>query len=98
MKNNQYSYKTDIWAFGCVVVEVASSGRQVAFTDDYIAAKYGEGVDRFELPQLKRDDNPVLDENSLRYFNSLIRSCLQREPTNRPSVMELLNSLKTRQG
>ena len=96
MKENEYSDKTDIWAFGCVMMEVASSGRQMAFTDDYIAARYNEGAEGYALPQLKKEDNPALDESSLRYFNSLVKSCLQRESKNRPSADQLLKSLESR--
>lgn len=95
MKENEYSDKTDIWAFGCVMMEVASSGRQMAFSDDYIAAKYNEGAAGFALPQLKAEDNKALDENSIWYFNSLIGLCLQREPKNRPSAIRLLKSMES---
>ena len=97
MKVNQYSAKSDIWAFGCVVMEVASSGKEVAFTDDFLARKYNEGAKGFELPQLKREDNTALDESSIRYFNSLVKSCFQRDPKSRPSAKELLSSLEMRQ-
>jgi len=96
MKENQYSEKSDIWAFGCVVMEVASSGKEIAFTDDYLARKYNEGAKGFDLPQLKREDNTALDESSIRYFNSLVKSCLQRDPKLRPSAKELLENLKMR--
>lgn len=97
MKENQYSEKSDIWAFGCVVMDVASSGKEVAFTDDYLARMYNEGAIGFELPQLKREHNKALDESSIRYFNSLVKSCLQRDPKLRPSAKELLSNLERRQ-
>jgi len=98
MKENEYSEKTDVWAFGCVIVEVASSGKKMAFLHDYIAAKYNEGEEGFEVPQLKKEDNSELDENSLRYFNTLVKLCLDRDPKNRPSAKQLLKSLEMRQG
>ena len=98
IKEKTYSDKTDIWAFGCVMIEVASSGRRMAFNDDYIATKYHEGAAGFSLPQLEREDNTALDDSSRRYINSLVKKCLERNPEDRPSAKELLDSLVLRQG
>jgi serine/threonine protein kinase len=97
IKEKEYSDKTDIWAFGCVMIEVASSGRRIAFSDDYIAKKYHEGATGYSLPQLEPEDNTALDESSRRYFNSLLKQCLEPNPKDRPKARKLLESLVSRQ-
>lgn len=65
LTNNQmlgyYSDKTDIWAFGCVLMEVITSGKRRAFESDWSANKYAERSPDHLLPQVQSSDNGWLD-------------------------------------
>jgi serine/threonine protein kinase len=89
VKRREYSFKTDIWAFGCIMFEVATSGKKLAFENEHESQRYAEGRPDYPLPQLTREDNPELSEGHLKDFNSLLALCLHREPARRPSAKRL---------
>lgn len=89
IKLNKFSDKTDIWAFGCVLMEVVSTGRCFAFRDDIIALYYSDGVEGYSLPKLERADNPELDQVLLNGFNSMLALCLNPNADERPSAEKL---------
>jgi serine/threonine protein kinase len=93
----EFSPKTDIWAFGCIMFEVGLTGKRLAFEDDYESRKYVEGKFGFNLPQLRKEDNPRLSEWHRNRFNSLVGMCFHREPDQRPSaemLRQMLNEWK----
>jgi hypothetical protein len=72
------------------MVEIVSGGKRMAFLDDNAAHQYSERKRGFELPQLKPEDNKLLDTMTLRFFNALLEKCLSIDPTKRPSVENLI--------
>lgn len=93
IKWNEFSYKTDIWSFGCLLMEIASSGKRIAFRSDYDACRYADGAEGHSLPQLESSHNPELNEPDINYLNSILTLCLQSNPENRPSIEKLLKLL-----
>jgi serine/threonine protein kinase len=94
LEYRDFSKKTDIWAFGCVMMEVVSSGKCYAFETDTAAYQYSRGKGGVQLPQLMRENNSLLDPRLLGSFNTLLEKCFCIDPTNRPSVEEILDYLK----
>lgn len=78
------SDKQDIWAFGCIVMEVASSGQHVAFNSYHDVIQYSKGAS--PMPQVQKKDNPKLDVVSRNHLNSILQYCFQIDPSNRPSA------------
>lgn len=73
----------DIWSLGCCVLEMATGRRPWANLDNEWAIMYH--IAAGHLPQL-----PSRDQLSEEGHNFLMK-CLQRDPTMRPSAIELLN-------
>lgn len=96
LKSNEYSDKTDVWAFGCIIMDVATTGRQRAFRADDEASSYGKGES--PLPKLESGDNPELDDSVLDHLNYLMELCLEKEPKDRPTAAKLLESIRAKWG
>lgn len=90
----QYSDKTDIWAFGCLLMELASTKKRKAFLHDWGANMYANGSEDHPLPQLQKSDNPELDDGVLAFINGVIRRCFKVNPENRPSAEKLHDLVK----
>jgi serine/threonine protein kinase len=88
--DNTFSDKTDIWAFGCLLVELSSTGRLSAFKDDWAAARYAKEEEGFNLPCLQSRHNPVLGKKSLERINILMSWCFRPKPQDRPVARTLL--------
>lgn len=82
----KYSEKTDIWAFGCVLLEVARTGQRSAFKHDYEAQGYAKGDEQHSLPQLESDENPRLSQYQVDCLNWAIELCLKLKPEERPTA------------
>jgi serine/threonine protein kinase len=84
---HKYSDKTDIWAFGCLLMLIATTGKRYPFDDDWQAVEYAKGNRALKL--LDKSDNPHLNNDELERINKTINLCLQPEPDERPTAQEL---------
>lgn len=93
----KFNRKSDIWAIGCVLFELATTGRKQAFSSDIKAYLYSK--DNLPLPQIEPFHNPNLAQNiSLpdgrvasprAELNDIIKICFAPLTKNRPSAQEL---------
>jgi serine/threonine protein kinase len=96
------SKKSDIWAIGCVLYQLATTNKAKAFPNDFFALNYGRGYDGFHLPQLTLEQNPQLwrpsrwtvEEKNLELtfweqLNLVLKDCFSACPQDRPSALEL---------
>jgi serine/threonine protein kinase len=94
------SQESDIWALGCLLFKVATSGRKPAFKHDHAALGYKKRWPDYDLPQITESDAPLLEmkivcpvsmkDISIReQINSIIALCFARDPEQRPTALEL---------
>nr|XP_055238623.1 serine/threonine-protein kinase Nek4 isoform X5 [Gorilla gorilla gorilla] len=77
--NKPYNYKSDVWALGCCVYEMATLKHAFSAKDmNSLVYRIIEG----KLPPMPRDYSPELAE--------LIRTMLSKRPEERPSVRSIL--------
>jgi predicted Ser/Thr protein kinase len=81
--HNLYNEKSDIWSFGCVMIEMISAKLPWAerkFDNEWAAARYiaQDGA----VPQLNAEASDLCRD--------FIMSCLNRDPKQRPSAEQLL--------
>ena len=86
----------DIWAIGCIIFKLATSGRSSAFPNDWTAIAYKRKHDGYDLPQLKPTDcqffaPQVVAEMLREELNLILTSCFAREPKERPTAAGLLS-------
>ena len=93
----QFSDKTDIWAFGCVLMGLASTKRRKAFDNDWTASMYARGSSQHPLPQLENVDNPGLTQPALDFINEVLALCFKPRPEERPSAHLLLSIFRVRE-
>jgi serine/threonine protein kinase len=76
-----YNAKADIWSLGITLIELAEG-----------LPPYAERSILAALQMIPRNEPPKLKEPSKwsSEFNDLISVCLQKDPKNRPSAVELL--------
>ncbi|XP_027078515.1 mitogen-activated protein kinase kinase kinase 3-like [Coffea arabica] len=80
MNINGYSLAVDIWSLGCTVLEMATLKPPWSQYEGVAAIfKIGNSKDMPEIPDHLSND-----------AKSFIRSCLQREPSQRPTAVQLL--------
>ena len=77
----EYGWKTDIWSFGCTVLEMLTGEPPYRKMEPYAAwHKIGkEGV-----------EDPCFPPDASEHVKEFVRQCLQKAPENRPSSKELL--------
>lgn len=80
INNKPYSYKSDIWGLGCVLYEIINGQR--AFD--------AQGLNGLALKIIKGHYTPITS-NCSAATRSLIKSMLNRNPKNRPTLKEILH-------
>ncbi|KUF90390.1 hypothetical protein AM588_10003329 [Phytophthora nicotianae] len=88
VQNEPYDYKSDIWSLGLVLIECATQTFPYANARSYIDVV--QSIVESPEPSLPEDDangKPFTPE-----FHDFIGRCLKKEPSERASVEELLNS------
>jgi serine/threonine protein kinase len=91
-----FSYKSDIWAMGGIIMDVASTGGRTAFQTDAETTNYN--AEEGAPPKLTSEDNPDLDDSILEHLNSLMEGCFQRHPEDRPTAAKLLKLVEENWG
>lgn len=80
----EYSHKSDVWAFGIVLWEIASLGNvPYPNIDNNQIMHYVSNGGRLPKP-----------DNCSKGFYELMLACWRHEPSNRPSFKELLDWIK----
>jgi len=79
-KNKPYSYKSDVWAFGCVLYEMCNLRH--AFDAQSIN---GLAV------KILRGSFPPLNQMYSKHLRDLIGKMLSIKPSNRPTIVDILN-------
>jgi serine/threonine protein kinase len=99
VSNGEVSRKLDIWAFGCVLLRVASMKMRRAFLYDNLAVVFKEHPE-IPVPQLDPAHNGELLETTLcpdsgqlvpfyQQINSILEICFAREPRDRATASQL---------
>jgi serine/threonine protein kinase len=83
IRNKPYSYMSDIWSLGIVLMECATG--RYPFHDNNNCIEVAQIILDSEIPEL----SPKLFSQS---FRDLVKSCLQKDPDRRLSAEQLLNS------
>ena len=86
----------DIWAVGCILYKLATTGRSSAFPSDWAAVAYKQHH-ASDVPQLASNIPLQLKAwQSGMYFrdqiNDVLRGCFEIDPAQRPSAEDLLNT------
>src|SRR5579859_4867597 len=95
-----FSRKTDIWAIGCILYRVTTTGRHRAFINESDHINFARGLADSKLPQLVEDANPCLArpttcpvEHCTKPFrdliNSILRLCFAIQESDRTTAMKL---------
>ena len=79
-KNKPYSYKSDVWALGCVLYEMCNLRH--AFDAQSIN---GLAV------KILRGSYPPINSQYSKQLRDLIAKMLQIKPSNRPTIVDILN-------
>ena len=91
IRDEKYTNKVDIFAFGCVLYE--ATFLEKAFSDDFWVVQYattGSGVVYPTQPQSARD------ERSIEEATTIIKKALEVDPKRRPRAQELHQTLLDR--
>lgn len=98
-KAAEYTRGADIWAVGCIIIEIATTKKSTAFgRGDWAVVNFARGAG--DLPQIMENDNPLLVRETFcpqkkcrlavwKQLNSIIQRCLTPKPENRITAMEL---------
>jgi len=91
LESQEYSKKTDMWALGCVLVELASTAtRGPIFQSQKHIVEYKDGDNRVDL---KKEDNLSLSDTDRRNLNALLHSLLKFRADERLSIDDFLLKL-----
>jgi serine/threonine protein kinase len=95
----EFSRKTDIWAIGCIIYRLATTGNAGPFTDSEVK-KLANGTGDCRVRAIGEKDNWSLQRQRFcprkrcklsfcEELNSIICSCLEVSPDKRPTAMQL---------
>jgi len=73
---------SDIWAFGCVFIEITSG-----------KCPYDGIKDGVELEEAIAEGNPAYTEDDLKEVEEVVAKCLQRFPGQRPQIRQVLEAI-----
>jgi serine/threonine protein kinase len=98
-KPAEFTTSADIWAIGCIIFELATTKKRLAFGyDDWHLVNYSKNLS--PVPQLTTADNSSLQTRIfnpaanaplplLLQLNTILKSCFGLDPTRRINVLEL---------
>jgi serine/threonine protein kinase len=99
-KPAEYTRNADIWAIGCIIMQVATCRKSTAFGagGDLEVVNFARG--HIGLPQICDVDNPLLKRETFcpetssilpfwRQLNSVVQRCLTPQPVDRITSMDL---------
>jgi serine/threonine protein kinase len=97
MEPGRFSTKTDIWAFGCVLFSLATTGRGEAFKSDFDVVAFKKGYVGTSVPQLSDKDieRLGLTGTSSEYdghgkrLNEVLAGCFATKLEDRPTAQQL---------
>jgi serine/threonine protein kinase len=104
----KYTMKADIWAIGSIIMEIATMNKYTVFgkgvKGDFAVMSFANG-DISNLRLIKASDNSLLARATYcrkqkrnvalwEQLNSIIRSCVMVNPSERPTVRELVEQIK----
>lgn len=81
IKQTGYGRRSDVWSFGCVVIEMATAGNPWGNFDNPMAAMLQIGMS---------DKTPPVPENVSTVCQNFIRECTLRDKNLRPLAASLL--------
>lgn len=90
-RDGKFSFATDMWAFGCVFLEVALTGVRSAFRYDGEGQSYLQNSDKF--PRLRWSENKALSMDEITEINRVAEGCLDGDPARRPIAKTLYQHL-----
>eukprot|EP01122_Echinamoeba_exundans_P009785 TRINITY_DN3520_c0_g1_i5.p1 TRINITY_DN3520_c0_g1~~TRINITY_DN3520_c0_g1_i5.p1 ORF type:complete len:584 (-),score=64.32 TRINITY_DN3520_c0_g1_i5:1438-3189(-) len=86
LRDHAFSEKSDVWAFGCLMVEVFTYG----------AAPFAD-VDLFRVAVMVRDEGhaPPIPSQAPQWAHIVMSACFQREPEYRPRFQDICGMLQS---
>ena len=97
----EFSRKSDIWALGCILYQLATTGADMAFNSNEDVKDFARGpLGEYPLPQLGEEANPSFDCETVcpekqhpipfvAQINSIISMCLATKASDRITAMKL---------
>jgi serine/threonine protein kinase len=82
IRNQPYSYMSDIWSLGLVLMECATG--KYPIQDNTNCIEVAQTILDAEIPELPRSFSPQ--------FREVVRQCLKKNPEDRQSAENLLRS------
>jgi len=87
LKTSKFTNKVDIWAFGCIIYELAMGKK--AFSDDYAVDSYSDSRSALQL------SISLVPESHRVYLEYCVWEMLERNPEQRPSSSIILARVKS---
>jgi serine/threonine protein kinase len=84
--NREYSMKSDVWSFGCVVYEIVQGEEP--------HLRLSEDLLNLALQIRDQGLTPGVPDNSPPVLRSVMEACWRQDPAERPTFSELLKMLK----